>query len=73
MIEAKVEGPVKAHLLIDIDGSVKEVRILNDLGFGTKERAIEAFLQWKFEPAKKNNQPVAVWIPFTIRFVLLPG
>jgi outer membrane biosynthesis protein TonB len=73
MIEAKVEGPVKAHLLIDIDGSVKEVRILNDLGFGTKERAIEAFMQWKFEPAKKNNQPVAVWIPFTIRFVLLPG
>jgi protein TonB len=73
MIEAKVEGAVKAHLLIDIDGSVKEVRILNDLGFGTREQAIAAFLQWKFEPAKKNNQPVAVWIPFTIRFVLLPG
>ena len=73
MIEAKVEGSVKAHLLIDIDGSVKEVRILSDLGFGTKERATEAFLQWKFAPAKKGNQPVAVWITFSIRFVLLPG
>jgi protein TonB len=73
MIDAKVEGPVKAHLLIDIDGSVKEVRILSDLGFGTKERATEAFLQWKFAPAKKGDQPVAVWITFSIRFVLLPG
>jgi outer membrane biosynthesis protein TonB len=73
MIEAKVEGPVKAHLLIDIDGSVKQVKILNDLGYGTKERATEAFLQWIFEPAKKGDQPVAVWITFSIRFVLLPG
>ena len=73
MIDAKVEGSVKAHLLVDIDGSVKEVRILSDLGFGTRERATEAFLQWKFEPAKKGDQPVAVWITFSIRFVLLPG
>jgi protein TonB len=73
MIDAKVEGSVKANLLIDSDGSVKEVRILSDLGFGTKERATEAFLQWKFAPAKKGDQPVAVWITFSIRFVLLPG
>ena len=73
MIDAKVEGSVKANLLIDSDGSVKEVRILSDLGFGTKERATEAFLQWKFAPAKKGDQAVAVWITFSIRFVLLPG
>jgi periplasmic protein TonB len=73
MIDAKVEGSVKANLLIDSDGSVKEVRILSDLGFGTKERATEAFLQWKFVPAKKGDQAVAVWITFSIRFVLLPG
>jgi protein TonB len=73
MIDAKVEGAVKAELLIDIDGKVKEVRILNDLGFGTRERATEAFLQWRFAPAKKGDQPVAVWITFSIRFVLLTG
>jgi len=71
MLDAKLEGVVKAELLIDIDGVVKEVRILNDLGFGTKEAARKAFLQWTFEPAQVNGQPVAVWIAFSMRFVLV--
>jgi hypothetical protein len=71
MITAKVEGVIKAELLVDIDGKVKEVKILNDLGFGTRERARDAFLQWEFEPAMRDNKPVATWITYSIRFVLL--
>ena len=71
MIEARVEGLVKAELLIDASGHVVEVKILNDLGHGTKERAREAFLKWVFEPAKRGNEPVSVWITYAIRFVLL--
>lgn len=71
MIENGVQGVIKAKLLIDSDGKVKEVVVLNDLGYGTKERAREAFLQWIFEPAKIGAQSVAVWITFSIRFVLL--
>ena len=71
MIEAKVEGTIKAELLINAEGAVVEAKILNDLGFSTRERAREAFLKWRFEPSKKGNEPVAVWITFSIRFVLL--
>jgi outer membrane biosynthesis protein TonB len=71
MITAKVEGVIKAELLVDIDGKVKEVKILNDLGFGTRERARDAFLQWEFDPAMRDNKPVATWITYSIRFVLL--
>jgi len=71
MIENGVQGVIKAKLLIDSDGKVKEVVVLNDLGYGTKERAREAFLQWTFEPAKIGRQSVAVWITFSIRFVIL--
>jgi TonB family protein len=71
MLDAKIEGVIRAELLIDVDGTVKEVRILNDLGYGTKEAAKKAFLQWTFEPAKKGDTPVAVWISFSIRFVLV--
>jgi outer membrane biosynthesis protein TonB len=71
MIEAKLEGVIRAELLIDIDGTVKEVRVLNDLGFGTKEASRKAFLQWTFEPAKVNKTPVAVWISFSMRFELI--
>jgi hypothetical protein len=71
MIDNGVQGVIKAKLLIDVDGKVKEVVILNDLGFGTKERAREALLKWVFEPARRGIEPVAVWIAFSIRFVLL--
>jgi periplasmic protein TonB len=71
MLDAKIEGVIRAELLIDIDGTVKDVRILNDLGFGTKEAAEKAFRQWTFDPAKKGDTPVAVWISFSIRFVLV--
>jgi outer membrane biosynthesis protein TonB len=71
MIENGVQGVIKAKLLIDSDGKVKEVVVLNDLGYGTRARAREAFLQWVFEPAKIGGRNVAVWITFSIRFVIL--
>lgn len=71
MLAAKVEGVVKAELLVDVDGKVKEVKIKSDLGFGTAGRAREAFLQWEFEPATVDGKPVATWISFSIRFVLV--
>jgi hypothetical protein len=71
MIAARVEGVIRAQLLVDIDGKVKEVKILNDLGFGTRERARDAFLQWQFDPAMRDGKPVATWISYSIRFVFL--
>ncbi|MDD5675158.1 MAG: energy transducer TonB, partial [Chitinivibrionales bacterium] len=71
MKDARIEGAIRANLLIDVDGRVKDVRILNDLGYGTKERAREAFLQWTFKPALRDGVAVAVWISYSIRFVFL--
>jgi protein TonB len=71
MIAAKIEGVIKAEILVDIDGKVKEVKILNDLGYGTREMAQKAFLQWEFDPAMRDGKPVATWISYSIRFVLL--
>lgn len=71
MIDAKIEGTIKAHILVDTDGNVKAVKILNDLGFGTMESARQAFMKWIFLPAKKGNESVAVWITCSIKFILL--
>jgi hypothetical protein len=73
MIDAKVEGVIKAILTIDVDGRVKDVKVLNDLGYGTKESARAAFLKWVFEPAKRGDEPVATIITYSIRFVFLNG
>ena len=68
MIDNEVEGIIKAKILIDVDGSVKEVKVLNDLGFGSKKSVREACYKLKFKPALEDGVPVAVRI--TIKFNL---
>ena len=71
MNENKVEGTIKVRVQVDIDGKVKKAVVLNDLGFGTKEKVLEACLKLEFEPASINGIPCAVWIivPFTFRML----
>jgi TonB family protein len=71
MIAAKIEGVIRVALLIDVDGRVKEVKILSDLGYGTGELARKAFLQCEFEPAMRDGKPVAVWFTYSMRFQAL--
>ena len=73
MLDAKIEGVIKAVLTIDVDGHVKAVKILNDLGYGTREIARQAFLRYIFEPAKRGAEPVATVITWSMRFVFLEG
>ena len=70
MKENQVEGKVKARVLVDIDGLVKKIVILKDLGFGTKEESIKAIQRMKFEPGFLAGEPVAIWIPLTFNFKL---
>jgi outer membrane biosynthesis protein TonB len=71
MIENGVEGVIKATLLIDADGRVKKVSVLNDLGYGSKQKVYEACWKLEFEPAKlRDGTPVAVWFNVQFRFEL---
>jgi protein TonB len=68
MLDNHVEGVVKANILIDADGRVKKVVVLNDLGYGTKKKVYEACLKLRFEPARMDGKPVAVWFGISFRF-----
>ncbi|MGE3975942.1 MAG: energy transducer TonB [Bdellovibrionales bacterium] len=68
--QAGIQGPVVLNLLIDATGSVREVQLVQGPGYGLNEAALEALKQFKFEPAKVQNNPVAVRIRYTYRFVL---
>jgi hypothetical protein len=71
MLDNKVEGVVKVKVLVDIDGRVKQAIALDDLGFGSADLAVKACYQMEFEPARRGDEAVAVWIIVPIRFVLL--
>ncbi len=70
MVAHRVEGTVKARLLVDADGAVKAVEMIDDLGHGSRETARAAFRELRFRPALQGEQPVAAWIVMKYRFVL---
>ena len=68
MRKAKAHGLVTAYLLVDTDGSVKDVKITQDIGFDSRQVATTALRGFVFKPAMKDGNPVAVWILHRIRF-----
>lgn len=70
MIDADIEGTIKTRLLISAEGKVLDIVFLNDLGYGSKESTRKAIMQWEFEPARRGNDPVAVWYVFPVQFRL---
>ncbi|ERP31849.1 energy transducer TonB [Chitinivibrio alkaliphilus] len=48
-----VEGVISVRVLVDADGSVRQAVPQNDLGYGSREAALEAVLQMEFEPAQR--------------------
>lgn len=68
--KAKWQGTVILWVVVGPDGRVRDVRIQRSLGMGLDEKAIEAVKTWKFEPAKKDGQPVAVQVNIEVNFRL---
>jgi TonB family protein len=67
---AKFKGTVLLGLVVNKEGNPTNIRILNPLGSGLDAKAVQAVQSWKFEPAKKDGQPVAVEIEVDVEFHL---
>jgi TonB family protein len=68
LAEDHVEGEVILYGVIRPDGSVDSIQLVRGVDEQLDANAVQAFSQWKFEPATKEGQPVAleaiVHIPF---------
>ena len=64
------KGVVYLRVLVDENGRVKDVKVTRSSGYDFLDNsAVEAAKGYIFEPAKdQNGNPMAVWIPLTIRF-----
>ena len=67
--EAGVEGTVHLWALVDLDGSVREVRVRKSVPM-LDEAAVAAVSRWRFTPALNNGRPVRVWVAVPVRFSL---
>jgi TonB family protein len=64
----RLQGVVVVSAVVAPDGRPTRVRIARSLGMGLDEKALEAVNRWRFEPARKDGQPVAVQISIEVDF-----
>ena len=63
-------GEVVLEIVVRRDGSVGDVRLLQGLGGGLNERAVQAVRQWRFAPARRLGAPVDVLVEVAVEFKL---
>jgi protein TonB len=68
--KAKYQGTCVLGLIVDSNGRPTAIRVINALGMGLDEKAIESVKNWKFEPGKKDGHDVAVEIAVEVDFHL---
>jgi len=68
--KAKYQGTCVLWLIVGSDGKTRDIRVMQTLGLGLDEKAIEAVKQWRFEPAMKDGKPVAVQVNVEVTFRL---
>jgi protein TonB len=65
---AKLSGNVLVNLWVDQSGRATHVRVLQGLGMGLDEKAIDAVRQFRFKPAMENGKPVTVELNIEVGF-----
>jgi protein TonB len=68
--EAGIQGKVRVELTVDETGAVVSARVLESLGYGLDEAALEAAKTWRFEPATRCGKTTATTFVVGIRFTL---
>jgi protein TonB len=69
-MRAKVEGRVVLQGIVDRDGAVRDVVVLQPLEPSLDAEAQRAFAQWVFRPAAHMGQSVAMAITVEMIFTL---
>jgi protein TonB len=70
--EAKIQGIVEVEAVVQVDGTVGEVRVVRSLDrrFGLDEAAVRAVKNWTFKPGKKDDVAVPVLVAIELTFTL---
>lgn len=68
--KARAQGTVVLAIIVRKDGTVSVQEVTKKLGFGLDQKAIDAVKRWKFIPAKKDGNPVDVFVSVEVNFTL---
>jgi len=66
----KISGSVQLSAIVDSAGNVRDAEVERSLESSLDRQALGALSKWKFDPATKEGQPVAVRLEIEISFRL---
>jgi TonB family protein len=68
--KAKYGGTAVLNIMVDKDGNVSRISVLRALGMGLDAEAMNRVRTWRFSPAMRGNEPVAVQMNVEVSFNL---
>jgi len=68
--QAKFQGTMTLMLVVNREGVPTNIHLTTPLGCGLDAKAVQAVGGWRFKPAEKDGQPVAVEIAVEVTFHL---
>ncbi len=76
-MRAKTQGSVEVEIVVGSDGTVERARVVGGFLVGPPEQvealqqqALTAVRRWRFDPARLNDTPVAMWMRAVMDFKL---
>jgi len=69
-MRAKVRGTVLVQGIVDLNGAVRDVRVMQSLEPSLDDAARRAFAQWEFRPATRQGEPVAMAVSVKMAFTM---
>jgi periplasmic protein TonB len=67
----RIEGTVVVKAYVTEQGRVEAVQVEQSAGHPDLDQsAVEAVGRWRFEPARRGRQPIAMWVSIPVKFVL---
>ena len=69
--EAFVEGTVKISTVVTTDGKPTDARVVKGLNSEEDRTAMDAVMQWRFDPGTKSGKPVKVHVNVEVDFHLM--
>jgi TonB family protein len=67
----KAMGTVLLKVVIDVDGQAKDIQVVQGVGMGLDENAVEALKSWRFKPGEMGGAPVPVQAQIEVNFRLM--
>jgi TonB family protein len=64
----KINGVVVVAMIVTAEGKVCDVKVIKSLDPGLDKQAVLAVRTWKFQPATKDGEPVAVHLKTEVDF-----